>query len=73
MSEVMHWIEKIQRDFLWNDSIENRRYHLVRWEIVCKRIGQGVLWIRSIAKVDKLLLRKWLWRIIGESGQGLWR
>ena len=68
---VIHWIEKIQRDFLWNDSIEKRRYHLVRWEKVCKATGQGGLGIRSFAKVNNSLLGKWLWRI-GEPTQGLW-
>eukprot|EP00268_Persea_americana_P028345 TRINITY_DN27528_c0_g4_i1.p1 TRINITY_DN27528_c0_g4~~TRINITY_DN27528_c0_g4_i1.p1 ORF type:complete len:130 (-),score=22.39 TRINITY_DN27528_c0_g4_i1:76-465(-) len=29
-------IEKLQRDFLWNDIIDKRKLHLVKWEVVCK-------------------------------------
>lgn len=63
---VLPWIEKIKRDFLWNDSIAKRIYHLVRWEMVCK---PG---IRSIDKVNKALIGKWLWRL-GQFGHCLWR
>ena len=53
---VMRKIEKIQRDFLWNDSMQKRKYHLVKWESVCKPIDQGGLGICSIEKVNKALL-----------------
>lgn len=69
---VVHQIEKLQRDFLSNDHVDDRKYHLVRWDLVCKPIEQGGLRIQSIEKVNKALLGKWLWRI-GESVQGLWR
>ena len=50
---VYRRIEKIQHDFLWNDSVENRKYHLVQWEEVCKPLAHGGLGIRSIEKVIK--------------------
>ena len=53
-------------------SIERRKFHLVRWEIVCKPLTQGNLGIRSIEKMNKVLLGKWLWRV-GDSSQGSWR
>ena len=38
---VVRWIEKIPRDFLWNDHVDKRKYHLVSWALVCKPIEQG--------------------------------
>ena len=69
---VVRRIEKLQKDFLWNDHVDKRKYHLVRWDLICKPTEQVGLGIRSIEKVNKALLGKWLWRI-GESYQGLWR
>ena len=68
----MSKIEKIQRDFLWNDTAERRKFHLVRWEIICSRITQGGLGICSIDKMNKALLGKWLWRI-DDLTHGLWK
>ena len=68
----MQRIAKVQRDFLWNDSVDKKKYHLVRWETVCQPIDKGGLGICSIEKVNKVLLGKWLWRV-GETDQGLWR
>lgn len=69
---VLQRIEKIQCDFLWNDSVEKRKYHLVRWESARKHLDQGGLDIRSIAKVNKPLLGKWV-RRVGEHSRGSWR
>ena len=43
LKTVLRRIERIQRDFLWNDSIEKKKYHLVEWENVCKPLSQGGL------------------------------
>ena len=64
---VVRRIERLQRDFLWNDSIGKKKYHLVQWENVCKPLSKGGLGIRSVEKVNKALLGKWLWRV-GEPG-----
>ena len=45
---------------------------MVQWEEVCKPLAHGGLGIRSIEKVNKALLGKWLWRV-GNPGQGFWR
>ena len=42
---VVRRIEKLQRDFLWNDHVDKRKYHLVRWDLVCIPIDQGGLGI----------------------------
>ena len=39
-------VEKLQRNFLWNDSNGNRKVHLVNWDIMCQPvITPGVVWV----------------------------
>lgn len=53
---------KIQHSFLWNDTIDKKIFHLVKWEVVYNPIALGGLGIQSIKKMKKALLGKWLWR-----------
>lgn len=53
---VAHWIEKIQRDVLWNDVFNHKKYNLVRWEVVCKPPKSGGMGVRSILDVNRALL-----------------
>ena len=69
---VVQRIGKIQWDFLWNDSIEKMKYHLVKWETVRTPLAQRGLGIRLIEKVNKAVLGKWLWRMGGPS-YSLWK
>lgn len=43
--------------------MEHKKYHLVKWDLVCQPIANGGLGICSIDKVNKALLGKWLWRV----------
>jgi len=36
-------IEKIQRGFLWEDTDQIRKPHLINWEVCCLPKGDGVL------------------------------
>ena len=65
-------IRKLQWDFLWNDHIDKKIFHLVKWDVVCKPIVHDGLGIRSMEHMKKSLFGKWLWRL-GNSVQGLWR
>lgn len=52
--------------------INQKKYHLVRWNVVFQPIQHGGLGIHSIAEVNCALLEKWLWRL-GEDGNALWK
>ncbi|KAG9442213.1 hypothetical protein H6P81_018067 [Aristolochia fimbriata] len=56
-------LEKIFRDFLWKGGQEGFKYHLVRWEEVCKPKSLGGLGIRRLRIMSKALLGKWCWKI----------
>ena len=64
-------IEKLQRDFLWSGAGEEKKDHLIRWDVVSRPkelggLGFGKTSLRNIA-----LLGKWLWRFPRERS-GLW-
>lgn len=37
---VRNWLEKMERDFLWEANLEIRKYHLVRWGKVCNVVEE---------------------------------
>uniref|UniRef100_A0A2N9H333 Reverse transcriptase domain-containing protein n=1 Tax=Fagus sylvatica TaxID=28930 RepID=A0A2N9H333_FAGSY len=65
-------IETIQRNFLWGDSEEVTKFHLVNWDIICNPFSNGGLNIRSLRRFNEALLGKWLWRF-GVEREALWR
>ena len=47
-------IEKLQRDFLWEDP----KTHLLGWDKMCMPMAKGGLGIRKLATFNKALLGK---------------
>ena len=65
-------IEKCFWNFLWNDRLDCRKFHLVDWKLVCLPIQDGEPRIRSLRNHNKVLFGKWLWRF-GVYRESLWR
>lgn len=68
---VVKKLEQIQRKFLWGDSTEKRKLHLVKWERVTLSKKCGGLGIKKIHVQNLSLLSKWWWRF-GSEKESLW-
>ncbi|KAG2411395.1 hypothetical protein I3760_Q000600 [Carya illinoinensis] len=65
-------IEKLQRDFLWGALEEEFKFHLVKWEQVCRPLSGGGLGVRNLRTFNRALLGKWMWRFAKEH-DSLWK
>lgn len=41
-------LEKLERDFLWEGQIVERKYHLVKWSSVCTTVREGRGWALKV-------------------------
>ncbi|RVX03217.1 LINE-1 reverse transcriptase-like [Vitis vinifera] len=69
---VARRLEKLQRDFLWGGGNQERKVHLVKWEVVCADKEKGGLGVRKLAILNKVLLGKWIWRFACDK-ENLWK
>ena len=53
-------MEKLQRDFLWNEIGGEPKIHLVNWAKVCRPLQVGGLGIRRLGNFNSALRGKWL-------------
>lgn len=65
-------LEKLERDLLWKGQGEDRKYHLVKWDLVCSNVKRGGLGIKNLKSFNSALLGKWLWHFLTNS-LGMWR
>lgn len=68
---VVKDLDKQRRTFFWQGGGQKRKYHLVRWEIICKSKKKGGLGIKDIRKMNISLLCKWWWRL--DTEKGIWQ
>jgi hypothetical protein len=55
---IVNELDKQRRKFFWQGGGHKKKYHLVRWEVICKS-KKGGLGIMSIEKMNISLLCKW--------------
>ena len=59
-SKVAKHMEKLQRDFLWNEIGGEPKIHLVNWAEVCRPLQVEGLGKRRLGNFNSALLGKWL-------------
>jgi len=64
-------MDKIRRSFFWQGGGTKKKYHLVKWETICKSKKYGGLGIKDLRKMNISLLCKWWWKL--EMEEGLWQ
>jgi len=68
---VVDTLDKQRRTYFWQGGGTKKKYHLVRWEIICKSKSKGGLGVKDISKMNISLLCKWWWKL--ETEDGLWQ
>jgi hypothetical protein len=59
-------------NYLWNDSVENHKYHLANWELVSMRKEYGGLGLPNLRDLNISLLASWLKRYKADNDK-LWK
>ncbi|KAL7175265.1 hypothetical protein ACSBR2_028969 [Camellia fascicularis] len=70
--KVCDEIDKLNCNFLWGDSLERKKVHLVNWQQVCYKKKNGGLGIRRARDQNLALLSKLGWKLLNEE-EGLWK
>lgn len=64
-------LDRLSRDFLWGDTLEKKKIHLVKWDKVCKSKECGGLGIKKARKQNLALLSKLGWKVSNQD-ESLW-
>jgi hypothetical protein len=54
--------------FFWENDQLKRKYHLTRWNIICRPKDQGGLGVEVLDIKNRSLLSKWLYKLLNEEG-----
>lgn len=68
---ICNKIEQAQRNFIWGDTSEKMRPHLVKWKIYCTPKADGGLGFRHLDKVNEAFFMKLVWGVLFEPSE-LW-
>ncbi|CAN1127126.1 Putative ribonuclease H protein At1g65750 [Linum perenne] len=71
-ASVLLKLESIQRRFMWGGSDDNKRIHLIKWDLVKTPIHRGGLGVLDLDSFNRALLGKWVWRYACER-KAWWR
>lgn len=61
----------LQRKFLWGDTKERKKLHLIGWDKLTRKKKYGSLGIKRLMEQNNALLAKWWWRFNKEK-EALW-
>ncbi|KAM3348275.1 hypothetical protein ACQJBY_021904 [Aegilops geniculata] len=64
-------LDKHRRRFFWQGCIKKRRYHLIRWNRICRSKEKGGLGIKDLRKQNISLMLKWWWKL--DTQKGIWQ
>lgn len=65
-------LDRINRNFLWGDSPDKKKIHLVKWDKVCKSKDSGGLGLKKAKDQNLAFLTKLGWKITNQEEGGLW-
>lgn len=68
---ILNTLDRQRRSFFWQGGGSRKKYHLVKWESLCKSKRKGGLGLKDIRKMNVSLLSKWWWRL--EKEDGIWQ
>ncbi|KAL7169819.1 hypothetical protein ACSBR2_034787 [Camellia fascicularis] len=69
--KVCDEIDKLNRNFLWGDTPEKKKIHLVKWDKVCQSKNAGGLGIKKARDQNLALLTKLGWKLLNKK-DSLW-
>ncbi|KAG5608831.1 hypothetical protein H5410_020112 [Solanum commersonii] len=61
-SNVTDRLDVVRRNFIWKESEDKKKYHLVKWEKLLESKKGWGLNIRKLDRHNKSLMMKWLWK-----------
>lgn len=64
-------MDNIRANFLWQGTKDKFKYHMAKWEMVCRPKDQGGLGIINTRTMNDSLMVKWIWKIFQEPDD-LW-
>lgn len=70
-ASTLEKLDKVSLTFLWGGTVEKKRMHLLSWKRVCKPKKDGGLGIRAAKDMNKALIAKVGWRLLGDN-KSLW-
>ena len=64
-------LDSLNRNFLWGDTVDRKKVHLINWDTVCKSKDMGGLGIRNTRDANLAMLSKLGWKL-SKNDKGLW-
>ncbi|KAL9278245.1 putative ribonuclease H domain-containing protein [Arabidopsis thaliana] len=70
-ASTLESLDKVSRTFLWGGTTDKRKLHLLAWTKICKPKEEGGLGVRGSRDMNKALVAKVGWRLLGDD-KSLW-